>query len=319
LNIEIVTTPNDKLKETGFGPYYACEEVMQSLLDSNHNAIVTVCKNVPALASVIKRKPDFVISAVKYIPLENGEKLWLSEYFENHCVNYTGSQKNVLYYDSNKVAAKKQVASKGIDTADFFIAIPDEHRSDQDLPLPFPLFIKPTDAANSNGIDANSLVYNFSHFQRKVKSLYNEYAEPVLIEEYLDGKEFTVAIIEDHEKLIVAPVEIVPPEKDGVRILGEKIKADNTEVLKIITDTNILSKVMDIADKSFRALGARDFGRIDIKMDHHGQCHFTEVNLVPGMKKNSSYFPRALEMNAGLDYDEVVDLIIKRCTSFSNY
>ncbi len=93
MDIEIVTTPNDKLKETGFGPHYACEEVMRSLLNSKHNAIVTVCKNAPALASVIKRKPDLVISAVKYIPLKNGQKLWLSEYFENHGVNYTGSKK----------------------------------------------------------------------------------------------------------------------------------------------------------------------------------------------------------------------------------
>ena len=203
------------------------------------------------------------------------------------------------------------MASKGINTADFFIASPGEHKSEQDLPLRLPLFIKPIDAANSNGVDIGSLVYDFSHFQEKVKSLYNEYVEPVLVEDYLDGKEFTVAIIEDHGNLIVAPVEIIPPEEDGVRILGAKIKEDNTEVLKIITDSNISSKVIDIADKSFRALGARDFGRIDIKMDHHGQCHFIEANLVPGMKKTSSYFPRACEINAGLNYDEVVRLIIK--------
>jgi len=311
LNIEIVTTPNDKLKETGFGSYYACEDIMQSLLGSNHNATVKACKNAPDLVSVVKRKPDIVILAVKYIPLENGQQLWLSEFFEQHGIHYTGSQKNVLSYDSDKVAAKKQVASKGIDTADFFITRPDEHKSEQDLPLPFPLFIKPTDAANGNGVDRGSLVYDFSHFQEKVKSLHNEYGEPVLVEEYLDGKEFTAAIIEDYGDLIIAPVEIIPPEEDGVRILGAKIKTDDTEVLKKITDTNILSKIMDIADKSFRALGARDYGRIDIKMDHHGQCHFMEANLVPGMNKSSSYFPRACQINAGLDYDEVVHLIIQ--------
>jgi len=311
VDIEIVTTPNDKLKETGFGPYSACETVMQSLLNSNHNAIVTVCKNAHDLASVVKRKSDLVIPAVKYIPLENGQQLWLLEYFEKHGINYTGSQKNVLYYDSNKVAAKKQVASKGINTADFFITRIDEHKSEQDLPLPFPLFIKPIDAANSNGVDIDSLVYDFSHFQEKVKNLYHEYAEPVLVEEYLNGKEFTVAIIENQGNLMVAPVEIIPPEEEGLRILGGKAKTDNTEVLKKITDTKLLSAVRDIAVKSFRALGARDFARIDIKMDHHNQCHFIEANLVPGMKKDSSYFPRACEMNAGLDYDEVVCLIIQ--------
>ncbi len=310
MNIEIVTTPNDKLKETGFGPYYACENVMQSLLGSSHNAVVTVCRNETDLNSIIKREPDLVILAVKYVPLENGQQLWLSEYFENHGVHYTGSQRNVLSYDSDKVAAKKQVASKGVNTARFFVTSPDEHKSEQDLPLPFPLFIKPTDAANGNGVNTDSLVYDFRHFQEKVKSLYNGYAKPVLVEEYLDGKEFTVAIIENNGNLIVAPVEIIPPEENGVRILGEKVKAENTEVLEKITETNILSKVIDIAEKSFRALGVRDFGRIDIKMGHHGQYYFIEANLVPGMKKGSSYLPRTYEMNAGLDYDEVVRLVI---------
>ncbi|MBL4616427.1 MAG: hypothetical protein JKY46_01925 [Robiginitomaculum sp.] len=310
MQIEIVTTPNDTLKETGFGPPQACESVMQSLLDSGHNAVVTVCKNEPDLAAVVKRKPDLVVAAVKYIPLDDGEQLWLSEYFENHGIHYTGSSKNVLSYDSSKVAAKKQVASRGIDTADFFITSPDWHKSEQDIPLPFPLFIKPTSAANGNGIDTDSLVYDFSHFQKKVASLYNEYAQSVLVEEYLDGKEFTVAVIEDNGSLIVAPVEIIPPEEGGVRILGAKVKNDNTEVLKKINEPSILPKVIDIAERSFRALGVKDFGRIDIKMDHYGQCHFLEANLVPGMKKDSSYFPRSCEMHAGLDYDEVVRLII---------
>ncbi len=310
MQIEIVTTPNDKLKETGFGPYHACENVMQSLIKSDHNVLVTVCKNEADLAAIITRKPDLVIAAVKYIPLDGDKQLWLSEYFENHNIPYTGSTKEVLLFDSNKVAAKKQVASKNVNTADFFVTTPFEFTNEKDLPLPFPLFIKPTDAANGNGVDTDSLVYDFSHFQKKVGKLYNEYAEPVLVEEYLGGREFTVAVIEANGNLIVAPVEIIPPEEDGVRILGAKVKNDNTEVLEKITDSKILSQVTDIAEKSFYALGVRGFGRIDIKMDNHGQCHFIEANLVPGMKKDSSYFPRSCKMNAGLDYDEVVRLIM---------
>ena len=191
LNIEIVTTPNDELKETGYGPHQACEDVMQSLLTSNHNAVVTICENVSDLDSVIKRKPDLVVAAVKYIPLKNGKQLWLSESFESHGIFYTGSQKNILFYDSNKIAGKKQVASRGVNTADFFLAIPGEHEDKHRLPLPFPLFIKPTDTANGNGIDIDSLVHDFCHFKKKVKSLYDEYVESVLAEEYLDGKGLT--------------------------------------------------------------------------------------------------------------------------------
>ena len=311
MNIEIVTTPNDNLKETGFGPHLVCQGIMQSLLDTNHIAVVTVCDTIFDLYSVVQRKPDLVVIVVKYILLENDEKLWLSDFFEENDVAYTGSEKHNLSYDSDKVSAKLQVSSKGIDTTNYFVTLPGQYRSEEELPLSFPLFIKPSDSANGNGVDLNSLVHDFEHYREKVKSIHDQYDENVLVEAYLEGAEFTVAVIENAGELIVAPVEIIPPEEGGIRILGSKVKKENTEILKLITDADILSKVIDIAEKSFRALGARDFGRIDIKMDDRGQCHFIEANLVPGMKRNSSYFPRACEMSSGLDYDAVVSLMIQ--------
>lgn len=311
MKIEIVTTPNEKLKETGFGSRYACHCVLQSLLNANHQAVVTVCVDAADLAEVINRKPDLIIGVVKYILLENGHYLWLSEYFENKEINFTGSSRHVLSYDSNKISAKEKVASHNIDIADFFTAVPNEYLSEQSLPLPFPLFVKPIDAANGNGVDTDSLVHNFKDFQYKVQHLYDEYAEPALVEEYLDGREFTVAVIEDGEEFIIAPIEIIPPEEGGIRILGAKVKIENTETLHSITDKAVLASVMDIAKHSFRALGARDYGRIDIKMDQSGICHFMEANLVPGMKKGSSYFPQACEISADLDYDEVVHLMLQ--------
>lgn len=311
MEIEIVTTPNDTLKETGFGPHIACQDFMQSLLGSEHNTVITVCRTVDDLDAIVQRKPDLVILVVKYILSESGHKLWLSEFFEANSVNYTGSQKINLLYDSDKISAKILVASKGINTADYFMTIPGEYHVADDLPLPFPLFIKPSDAANGNGVDFASLVHDFGHFQDKVKVLHDEYDEPILVETYLNGPEFTVAVIESHGELIVAAVEVIPPEEGGLRILGSKAKTGNTEILKLIADGVTLSKVMDIARQSFRALGARDFGRIDVKMDHHGKCHFIEANLVPGMKKGSSYFPRACEISSGLDYDAVVGLMVQ--------
>ncbi len=311
MKIEIVTTPNDKLKETGFGSRYACYCVLQSVLNANHQAVVTVCVDAADLAAVIDRKPDLIIGVVKYILLDNGQHLWLSEYFENENVNYTGSTRQTLSYDSNKVSAKQKIASKNINTAEYFTAVPNEYLGEQSLPLAFPLFVKPIDAANGNGVDANSLVHNFKDFQHKVQHLYGEYAEPALVEEYLDGREFTVAVIEDGEELIIAAIEIISPEEKGIRVLGAKVKAENTETLHRIKDKMVLANVIDIAKHSFRALEARDFGRIDIKMDQSGTCYFMEANLVPGMKKGSSYFPQACKISTDLQYDEVVRLMLK--------
>ena len=176
------------------------------------------------------------------------------------------------------------------------------------------MFLKPTDAADGNGVDDLSFVNSFSEFEAKTLSLYKLFNIPVLAEEYLDGREFTVAVIRtSNDKLIVSPIEIVPPEsKNGLRILGEKVKKDDSEELRKIEDGEIKNRVKILAIDSFVNLGVRDFGRIDIKANKSEDCFFIEANLVPGMTSGSSYFPKSCEIEHGLTYDKVIELILER-------
>lgn len=311
LNIEIVTTPNDCLKETGMGTANACNSIMEALGRSGRNATVTVCETMDDLEKICARKPDIVMLAAKYINLKNGKTIWLSSYFESHSIFYTGSGRNELLFDSNKVTAKELVRARGIQTAKFFLALPGDYTELDELPLPYPLFVKPLSAANGNGIDSDSVVSNFREYQAKVEALSETYCEPALVEDYLNGREFTVSIIQGSRDLVLAPIEIVPPIVEGRRILSAKTKTLNNEKLAEITRTGTLLEVAEMARKSFLAIGARDYARIDIKMDNHGTCHFMEANLVPGMTPRSSYFPLAFEIHSGFSYDEVVRLIIQ--------
>jgi len=234
MRIEIVTTPNEELKETGFGSLKACCSVLDSVKALGHNVKVCVCETVEDLNEIVKRKPHLVILAVKYIPLKNEGDIWLADYFAQHEINFTGSSNEVLKFDSNKVLAKSHLRKEGIQTANYFTALPGQYKCESELPVKFPLFLKPMDQANGNGVDDLSFVTNFSGFESKILSLYDLSPSPVLAEEYLDGREFTVAVIKTPaDDLIVAPIEIVPPEsKNGRRILGEKVKKDDSEELK---------------------------------------------------------------------------------------
>lgn len=309
--IEIITTPIESLKETGFGSDQACENFHKALLSEYPNVKLTACKNEHDLQAVVERKPSFVVLADKHIFINNGQKIWLSEFFEQADIHCTGSNKKALQYDLDKITAKKIVSSKGISTADFFTASPGEYKNSQKLPLPFPLFLKPIHSTNGNGVDTSSLVNDFKHFEKKVKTLYEQYHGPALVETYLDGREFTVTVFEKEKNLTIFALEITPPIENGIRILSKKIKNDNIEVLSKVTNKALLAEISHIAKNSFRALGARDFGRIDIKMDNHGLCHFIEANLTPGMKKGSSYFPKACEITAELTYENVARLVIQ--------
>lgn len=313
MKIIIITTTNEHMKETGFGKIKACQAVLQSLKKRFEDVSISLCNTETDLKKILAQCPDIVFLAVKYVQLANGKKIWLTRYFEDAGINFTGSKREIIEYDSNKIKAKELLLSKGIKTANFFVVTLNNYQSEKNITIPYPIFLKPLDAANGNGIDDESIIFNFDDYQKKVKKLFSKYGNEILAEKYLCGREFTVAIVKDstNNKLIVAPIEIIPPEnKNKIRILGEKVKTENTEELRQVVDNLIKIKLIKLATECFRVLGARDFGRIDIKMDESGICHFIEANLVPGMTKGSSYFPKALEIAIGLEYNEVVNLIV---------
>jgi len=313
--IEIITTPNEDLKESGFGSQKACHSVLNAIQRMGYSVSLSICSTQEDLDAVAARQPELVILAVKYIPVENGDNIWLSSYFSKCGINYTGSSREVLEFDSNKVLAKTHLIHKGINnTAQYFLAIPGQFKREKDLPISFPLFLKPLDAANGNGIDDLSFVTNFTEYKNKVNLLYNTFKQPVLVEQYLDGREFTVAVIKTrNDELSVSAVEIIPPESsNGLRILGAQAKKDDTEKIVRIRESDIKEKVSALAIQAFNALGVRDFGRIDIKTNEKGECFFMEANLVPGMTYSTSYFPQACDISQGFSYDKVVALILAR-------
>lgn len=314
MNIEIISTSNNALKETGFGSHLACISVLNSIERTNNKVVLTVCDSLNDLDGVVKRRPDLVFLAAKYMPVDNGDDVWFSDYFAKNKITFSGSSRNTLKYDSDKILAKTHLSSLGIKTARHFTAIPTQFQCKDELPLVFPLFLKPSDAANGNGIDDLSFVDSFEAFEAKVLCLHKIYGVPVLVEEYLGGREFTVAIIKSSNgTLMTSAIEILPPKSAaGLKILGAEVKKNNTECLKKIAPTDI-EYVKALAISAFGGLGVRGFGRIDVKMDNDGQCYFMEANLIPGMAFGSSYFPRACEIVNNLSYDEVVCLMLDEC------
>ena len=189
--------------------------------------------------------------------------------------------------------------NEGIATAKYFLASPDQYSTEDRLPIPLPVFIKPLDAANGFGIDEHSIARDFETYQRKVAELFILQGTKVLVEEMLPGREFTVAVFDDasNGQRWTMPMEIIPPiNKKGDRILGYNEKQENKEELRFV-DGPLSTNLNELASKVFTSLGARDFGRIDIKLDVDGEPNFLEINLVPGMTTGSSYFPYACSLS----------------------
>ncbi len=286
-----------------------------SILQNNYAKVgFTIIKTKSDLEELVQKKPDLVFSGIKYVGFEAGaitkgspDKIWLSDYLDRAGINYTGSTKSAVELEFNKGAAKKKMEHCDVPTAPFFVAQPNQFQNKQELPLEFPLFVKPLYQGGGSGIGQDSVVTNFDDFQKKVQTIHGEYQQPSLAEKYLTGREFTVAILDAGSlgESVAMPVELIAQANEkGDRILGFKGKGADQEEVIAITDQKVREGVVALAKQAFKVLGARDFGRIDIRMDEHGTPYFLEANLMPGL--GSGYFFRACKVNREMTYEDMV-------------
>ena len=308
-SIEIVTVPKPKeagTNQANVGIILDEGLIFKILSERYKEVLITEIKTKKDLAKLAMRKPDLVFSGVKYFYF-NKKKIWLNDYLELNDILYIASNKSSLLKESNKSRAKKIMQKSNIATADFFITGLGKHKSKNNIPISFPLFIKPITGGDSRGIDKNSIVYNYTSYKKKVLEIKENQRTRCIVEKYLSGKEYSVGIFKDNiTGLIEAmPIEIIVKKNiNGHQILDFNIKKNDEEKVIAVLDDKIFKQLSILAKKSFVALKGKSFGRIDFKMDHLGNPHFMEANLMPGIRKG--YFYRSCMLNLNINYKEMI-------------
>ena len=308
-SIEIVIVPNlgeIDSHQDNVGIILEEKKVLKILSKRYKSVSITEINSEEDLEALVKRKPDLVFSGVKYF-FFNNRNIWLNDYLEMFEIPYIASSKAALDNESDKNIAKKIMQKNNISTADFFITNPGEHLKESSIPIKFPLFIKPVTGGDSRGVDKNSIVFNFKDYTAKVLDIKTKQNSPSLVETYLEGKEYSVGIFEDSidGSLRAMPIEIIVKKNiDGHCILDFDVKKNDEESVILVSDVVIFDKLSKLAKDSFRALGGKSLGRIDIKMNHLGIPHFIEANLMPGLRKG--YFYRSCVLNLDMNYDDMI-------------
>ena len=307
--IEIVVVPNlgeVNSHQNNVGIILEEKKILRILSKRYKNVSITEINSEEDLEALVRRKPDLVFSGVKYF-LFNDKNIWLNDYLEMFEIPYIASSKAALDNESDKNKAKKIMQKNNIRTADFFITNPGEYLNESSIPIKFPLFIKPVTGGDSRGVDKNSIVFNFKSFTAKVLDIKINQNSPSLVETYLAGKEYSVGIFEDsiNGTLTAMPIEIIVKQNmDGHCILDFDVKKNDEESVIIVSDVAVSDKLSKLAKDTFKALGGKSLGRIDIKMNHLGEPHFIEANLMPGLRKG--YFYRSCVLNLNMSYDDMI-------------
>lgn len=311
MKIYVIGTDVSKFKETGFGSIESCRSFYESIEDKYGSVKFIVIESMDQINEVIQEKPDLVVCGFKYYIDDEDNKHWMSELMEKNGINFLGSTKASIKYDSDKVSAKDLLRENNVNTPKFFVINASQLSQQSVSDINYPLFVKPVDAACSFGVDGNSLVTNYNELEEKVKQIENEFMQDSLVEEFLPGNEYTVGIIGNGIDLLVEPIELKSPyNKLGYKFLPRETKVDNLETHNCILDINLKAEIISLAKQAYEVLGARDLARIDIKLDPNNKPSFLEINMLPGFSKGRSYFPIAFQKNLDMSYDKTVNTAV---------
>jgi D-alanine-D-alanine ligase len=228
-------------------------------------------------------------------------------------VPYTGSDAATMAIALDKALAKAVVAAAGVPVPRGLSM----KTGDEPLPsdLRFPLIVKPSAEGSSKGVMPRSVVEDEDGLRREVKDQVARYRQEVIVEEFLPGREFTVALLGDASSpRVLPPMEIVFVEPDArhpVYAFGDKLEW-NTKIRydrPARIDDALRAEIERVAIGAFRALGCRDVARIDLRMDAHGQVRFIEVNPLPGISPGWSDLCLIAE-SIGMSYEALIGSIL---------
>ena len=209
----------------------------------------------------------------------------------------------------DKSWSKRIARDQGVPTADFAVieTCADIARVD----LPYPLFLKPVAEGSGKGVSSRSMVRNAAELRRTAKDLLARFGEPVLVETYLPGREFTVGIIGTGEGAEILGVMEVNTTRDAeANAYGFLNKTDwEGRVYYTMPDDAEAARAGEVALAAWRALRCRDGGRLDVRSDANGKPHFLEVNPLAGINPESSDLV-FLARFKGIAYSDLIGRIL---------
>lgn len=230
-------------------------------------------------------------------------------------IPYTHSDPLTLAVSLDKAMAKRVVASHGVPTAPFCLIEKVADLETAALP-PFPAIAKLDCEGSSMGIRKHSRCETRAALEAQVRTLLEEYRQPVLVERFLTGVETTVGILgTGAEARVVGIMEVAPrrTSREGF-IYSLEVKRNYHEEVEYHVPARLppatLAAIERTALGAYRALGCQDVGRVDVRLDAEGVPCFIEVNPLPGLNPVTGDLP-ILAARSGLPYERLIATIVE--------
>lgn len=230
---------------------------------------------------------------------------------------FTGSPPMALGLALDKGMAKDILKSRGIPTPNYAVM----DRAPETLPegLEFPLIVKPLREDASVGIDSNAVVSSLDALRGRVEFILKNHFQPAIVEEYIDGREFNIAVLGNGaDKKALPPSEILfvdfPEGKPRICCYEAKWVEESPFFRKTVPSCPadvpeaLREELQAVALQAYGIIGCRDYARVDMRLSRDGKIKVLEVNPNPDISSDAG-FARAAKAY-GLEYPDLVAAIV---------
>jgi len=229
----------------------------------------------------------------------------------------------VMSLTLHKAMTKRIIRDAGLATTDFFLlkSTADAKKIVFDLPW----FIKPVSEGTGKGVSPHSIIHRREDLDPAAKILLSRYRQPVLVEPYLSGREFTVGIVgtgKTAKVLGTIEVHLLSNAEQGVYSYVNKENSEELVRYSLLRpeDDATVKKAEKLCLAAWEVLGCRDAGRMDIRCDQYGKPMFMEVNPMAGLHPEHSDLPIICN-HIGIPFVRLIEMIVnsaaERCDTFT--
>lgn len=271
-----------------------------------------------------KNKPDVIFNFLETIRDDSRLEFCFVGILELLNICYTGARPRALANCQNKILAKKILKANNLSTPNF-VEIHNLSDLSELNKINFPALAKPAFQDASVGIYLNSYLKDIEQAKERIKNHFLENQEPLLIEEYIDGREFNVAMLNVQGKIKVFPISeinFVNFPGDHPKIVSFEAKWDpysqvyhkTIPICPAIIDFNIKKKIIKESIEIFKIFECEDYARIDLRLDAKNQHYFIDINPNPNLEEGTGFLRNASKgkMSPPKVYDAIIKNALQR-------
>lgn len=322
-----VKTPQKSLDNADFVPYFEVddltpiEEYEQLAERLTRKGLEAYTLNIKddidiLIKNIKKHKPDVVFNFVEIFKDNSRLEMNMVGLLELLGIPYTGAPPMALANCQSKILAKRLLNAVGIQTPQFMVIR--KEQSQYRHKLNFPLIIKPAFEDASAGIENDSIVKNNKEMRKRINYVLSYFAQPALVEEFIEGRELNVAVMGDKDPVALPISEIdfseMPEHLHNIVSYQAKWDPHHESYHKTIPicpsklPKRIEKRAKEIAIKAFRTMNCRDYARVDIRLSKDKKLYVLEVNPNPDLTEGAG-FMRSAEA-AGYSYTTTLKKIV---------